>query len=128
MNLAAFWAELLPPLLALLAALIGLVLRNAEKIARERWGIEIEARHREALHSALMTGIAAALTRGAGTRAAIAEAIDYATRSVPDAITALDPAPETLQALAEAKLRQAITATVIGDGAARQVVTRVGTP
>ena len=33
--------------------------------ARARWGIEIEARHREALHSALMTGVRHALARGA---------------------------------------------------------------
>ena len=131
MNLAAFWGEVLPPLLALLAAVIGVIIRSATQVAKERWGIEIEARHREALHSALMTGITAALTRGLGTQAAIAAALDYAGRSVPDAIAALSPDAETLRALAEAKLRTAIAVPVVrSDGVVVPGISRagVGTP
>lgn len=131
MNLAAFWGEVLPSLLALIATLLGLVIRSAAQMAKQRWGIEIEARHREALHSALMTGITAALTRGLGTQAAIAAALDYAGRSVPDAIAALGPDAETLRALAEAKLRAAIAVPIVrSDGVVVPGIARagVGTP
>lgn len=106
--LQAIYAEILPILLQLLAALLGLVLMRAAEAARKRWGIEIEARHREALQSALMSGISAALTRGLRGERAVAAALDHVRGSVPDAMAALAPQPEVLHRLAEAKLHQAM--------------------
>jgi hypothetical protein len=100
------FAQFLPLILQGISAVLGLLLIQGAGIAKDRWGIEIEARHREALHSALMSGIRAALERGDDRTAAITSAISHATQSVPDAISALNPSAEVLQSIAEAKLRE----------------------
>lgn len=82
-----------------------------------KWsGIQIEAKHREALHSALMTGVRMALERlGAGfgqtakTNVAL-EAIGYVKTSVPDAIRHLGPDDAHLLAMADAKIQEALSA------------------
>lgn len=106
--LSQIYSAVLPPLLVLLSVVLGRILARAAAIAQERWGIEIEATHRDALHSALMSGIAAALSRGLTGSAAINAAVAYAAKSVPDALASLDPSSEVLTSLAEAKLRQAL--------------------
>ena len=74
-------------------------------MAWARDGIEIEARHREALHSALMTGVRRALASGLQEREAVAEAtVNHVRTSVPDALAALNPAPRQLVDVAEATL------------------------
>jgi hypothetical protein len=105
--LTTLYTAILPTLLQLIGALLGILLIRASTYASARWGIEIEARHREALHSAIMSGIRAALTKGLSGQAAIDAAIVYANDSVPDALEALGPSFETITALAEAKLREA---------------------
>ena len=72
-----------------------------------RTGREIEARHREALHSALMTGARIALQRGLKPQAAVDMAIGYARTSVPDAIRELDPNEAVLTSRARAVLEEA---------------------
>lgn len=79
--------------------------------AKRRFGIDIEAKHRDALQSALMNGILLALSKNLGTNSAVAAALDYARRSVPDAIAALNPSQSVLTDLATAKLQQLATAT-----------------
>lgn len=102
--LATIIAQIVLPIVATITtALIGWA---AAKL-RARWGIEIEAKHREALHSALMTGAQLALARyGVGaTRDRLAQAaVSYAGESVPDAIAALRPGAATLENLAAAKI------------------------
>ncbi|KAB6715844.1 hypothetical protein [Roseobacter sp. TSBP12] len=98
----------LPTLLQIISAILGTLLIQAAAVAKTRWGIQIEATHREALHSALMSGIRAALARGEDRQAAITSAIKHAAVSVPDAIAALDPAHGVLASIAEAKLREAL--------------------
>ena len=92
--------------------LIGLALTGiigwAATRARAKWGIEIEATHRAALHSALMSGIRAALLRGLQGSEAVEAAIIHASGSVPDAIKALQPDGSVLTRIAEAKLRDAL--------------------
>ncbi len=106
--LTALSAELLPLLLQGIGVILGLLLLRATTYASTRWGIEIEARHREALHSAIMSGIRAALSKGLSGQAVLDSALVYVTQSVPDALNALDPSAEVLQQLAEAKLRDAV--------------------
>ncbi|MFC5393037.1 hypothetical protein [Bosea vestrisii] len=78
-------------------------------------GINIEARHREALHSAIMTGVNAALGKVAdliGGRAidvrstAVAEALRYVGASVPDAIRYFGLTQDRLSDMIAAKLAQ----------------------
>ncbi|QFQ88252.1 hypothetical protein F8A10_12100 [Paracoccus kondratievae] len=107
----SFWSEisvaLVPGLVTLFGTLLTIILDRAAAVARSRWGIEIEARHREALHSAIMSGVRSALARGLSGDAAVRAAISHASNSVPDAITALNPASGVLRSIAEAKLREA---------------------
>ncbi|MFD1914131.1 hypothetical protein [Halodurantibacterium flavum] len=103
---SSFWVALLPHLMELIGALATMVLVWLTAEIRRRWGIEIEARHREALHSALMTGIRAALFRGLTGPDVVQAAIEYAGESVPDALRRLRPAPHVLNDLTSAKLRE----------------------
>jgi len=103
---ALYW-DVMPIILQLIAAGLGTLLLWVANVAKTRWGIEIEARHREALHSALMSGIRAALGRGFTGQEAIDMALKYTLDSVPDALVALNPNANVLADLAAAKLREA---------------------
>ena len=106
----AFLTALAPHLLELFAAILTIIIGWLAAQARARWGIEIEARHREALHSALMTGVRHALARGLQDRKAVAEvAVKYVRASVPDALSALQPGPQQLLEMAEATLEGRLT-------------------
>lgn len=102
-------APYLPDLIwAAITALIG----YAVTLIKAKTGIEIEAKHREALHSAMTTGALLALAKlGIGAdKAALAEsAVDYAKTSVPDAIKKLSPSDDTLANLAVSKLQSVLT-------------------
>jgi len=70
-----------------------------------------QANYREALHSALNTGaLAAATAPNTNVRAIASEAVEYANKSVPDAIKALRPSVEVMSTLARAKASQALSA------------------
>ena len=69
-------------LIAAFGTVLTIVLDRATKVARERWGIEIEATHRSALHSALMSGIRAALLRGLSGADAVEAAITPRTKAI----------------------------------------------
>lgn len=102
--LMIYW-ELLPTVLQVIGAILGVLLMRAANTARTRWGIEIEARHREALQSALMTGITAALSRGLSGKAAVAAAIEHAAKAgAPDAIEFFGLDLDDLERIAESKL------------------------
>ena len=102
------YAVAVPLLVTAFGTILTIVLDRATKVARERWGIEIEATHRAALHSALMSGVRAALLRGLSGSQAVEAAIIHASGSVPDAIKALKPDAGILTRIAEAKLRDAL--------------------
>lgn len=99
------WEAVAPALLEAIAAVVALMIGWASVYAQRKWGIEIEARHREALHSALTTGARLALDGQLTGKAAVDLAIDYARASVPDAIRALVRDDGVLMRLAESKLR-----------------------
>lgn len=109
--LSDFLTAVLPAVVQLIGAVLGILLIRASNTARARWGIEIEARHREALHSALMSGVRAAMGRGLMGQTVIAAAIEHAGRSVPDALAALQPTPDVLSSIAQSKLREVVDAT-----------------
>ena len=101
-------------LLTLILAAIAWMMRRLP----ERMRIDIEEKHRLALHSALETGVGYAFdaleaalrtnpTVAAGD-AAIGTVLDYVQRSVPDAIKRLGPSQAMLQAMARAKINEAL--------------------
>lgn len=98
-----------PAIVSLFGLVLTTVITRAATVAKTRWGIEIEARHREAIHSALLSGVTAALARGLTGPAVTRAARVYAQDSVPDAIRALPQATESvLASIAEAKVREVL--------------------
>ena len=97
-------------LLAIILGVIAWIMRRLP----ERWRLDIEAKHRAALHSALNTGVGLvidAMQKHPGVLApdlATTKIIDYVGRSVPDAIKKLGPSRAHLEEMARAKLQQQV--------------------
>ena len=104
----ALIAALAPHMMELIGAVVALALTAAAARFRAWTGIEIEARHREALHRAIMSGLQAAIARqgGKATEMVIEEAIAHAQTSVPDALRALRPDAGTLRRIVAARLAE----------------------
>ena len=96
-----------PGVLELVGVILTGIIGWAATRARAKWGIEIEARHREALQSALLNGARLAMDRQLTGKAAIDLVLTFIRSSVPDAIGNLKASPEVLTDLARAKLEQA---------------------
>ncbi|AZV00414.1 hypothetical protein pthi1_p49 [Paracoccus phage vB_PthS_Pthi1] len=103
-----------PHLLELLGLAITGVIGWAAAAARRKWGIDIEASHREALHWALYTAAQLAIKHELTGKAAVDLVLEYARRSVPDAIGNLKPSAEVLTDLARAKLEEVAAEKVKG--------------
>ncbi|EBA18412.1 hypothetical protein RSK20926_11854 [Roseobacter sp. SK209-2-6] len=108
MNWNDLFLQLQPHLLSLAALILTVVIGRVAQVLKVRFGIDIEQRHRENLHSALMSGLRAALSRRpeAEPPQLIEEAIAYARDSVPDAMARLGPSEAVLGRLALGKLQE----------------------
>jgi hypothetical protein len=115
-----FIEAILPQLLELLGIVLMFFLTWASARFTRRTGIEIEARYREAMHSALMTGAHLALNRKLTGPAAIDLIVTHVRQSVPDALGKLQPSGSFLERMAEAKLQEA------GDKLARELSRAIG--
>lgn len=106
-----------PAILALLGAILTPLLALLFDLLRKRFGLDMDARNREALHSALMTGAQLALSRKLTGAAALKLMLDYASVSVPGAIAYFGTSTDHLRKMAEAKLEQvgAAAAAKAGD-------------
>jgi len=109
-TLDTFLTAAAPGLLELIGVVIAAIIAWATKLARDKWNIDIDARYREGLQSALMTGARLALARQLTGSAAIQIILDH-VRDVgaPDAVRHFDLDAGALTNLAEAKLEQAVT-------------------
>lgn len=105
--LTDIYTAILPMLLELIGTMLGVVLLRLSFIAHAKFGLDIEAVHRDALQMAIMSGIRAALSRGLTGSDAVDAALAHAETSVPDAIAALKPATGVLASIATAKLKEA---------------------
>lgn len=104
---ATVLAVLLPIFLAVIAEYLRRVINAASAEFTTRTGVAVDAKAMETLHSALLTGITAALGRGLLGQEAISAAIGHAlARGAPDAIAHYGLTTEGLQTLAESKLWQ----------------------
>ena len=104
--LATIFTTVEPVLLEIISTILAAVLVWLANTARVRFGIEIEARHREALHSAIMSGVRAALSRGLRGQDLVDAVMNHVARSTPDAIARLKPASGVLENIIEGKLRE----------------------
>lgn len=104
----------LPELQSLILAVIGLVvtliLNRAADAFRRLTGIQIEARHREALHEAIKSGVASAIFHGPDVALGTLKThvVQHVRESVPDALKALTPGDGTLDRLVERYAREAL--------------------
>jgi hypothetical protein len=101
-----FWATVTPALLNFLSVAVPAILGYIAYVIRGWVAKVTEAKDREALHSALQTGVNAAEQKYgiAGDKKSKAEfAADYVKKSVPDALANLNPPQEVLIKLAMAK-------------------------
>ncbi|MGN7867816.1 hypothetical protein [Paracoccus sp. 22332] len=96
-----------PHLLEILGLILTAIIGWAASKARQKWGLDIEAKHRDALHEALMTAARLAIGRNLTGQAAISLILDYAKRSVPDALDKLSPPAVVIENLAQSKLEKA---------------------
>lgn len=98
-----------PYILEAAGAVVAGAITLAVRALHKHTGLQIEEQHRKVLHSAIMTGIRAALAaRGDAPReAVIAAAVDYAkTSGAPVAIRKLKATAPALESLARAKLAE----------------------
>lgn len=103
-SLDPFISEVMPYLLALLSAVATAALAWITKKVHDWTGITIEARHREALQSALMNGARAAMAKvvpkGVAVdinNVAIREGVKFVLESVPDAVAYFGLTPADIE-------------------------------
>ena len=117
----AILTELQPAITTLAVAILTALRGVVTSWISAKFKIDIEAKHRAALHSALETGVARVLDKLTHlpqvTRAdtAVAEAVAYVEKSVPDAIKALSPSKDHLRDMALAKAKEALLRVATAD-------------
>lgn len=125
--------DLLPAITAVVMAIVTGLLSLLTAWLREKFKVEIEAKHRAALQSALETGVNRVLDKLVHlpqvTKAdtAVAEAVAYVERSVPDALKALAPSKEHLRDMALAKAKEALERAAASDRLTAALI-RAGAP
>lgn len=103
-----------PETIGLLMTIFGVVLTAIINRAAAAFtlatGIEIERKHREALHQAIRSGVESTLLHGGKTGAGTVKAhvVQHLRESVPDALAALSPSDTVLTRLIDRYAREAL--------------------
>lgn len=93
---SALIGQLLDALVPILLTAIAAQLARLYPWLREKWGVEIEQKHRDALNEAILSGIESAIRRSIPEAQVGRVALDYVRRSVPDAIRRLGATDDIL--------------------------------
>ena len=107
-----------PIIVDLLLMLVLAIIGWAASFLPARFRLDIQQRHRDALHAALSTGVGLAIDTMqkhptiAAPDMAIGVVLDYVERSVPSAIRNLGPSRAHLEDMARAKLAQKVDAVL----------------
>lgn len=112
------WVAAAPVVSMIAQAVIGLAIAWASAWASRKWGIDIEAKHREALHSAARTGVDRLLAKAAPAVGGLsvdvksqiaADGVKWVLRSVPDAVKyfKLEDKVDVIEQIVLAKLGEA---------------------
>lgn len=104
----------MPDVLKIVSVVLMFILGWVLKWIRAKTGIDIQAAHRESMHSALMTAARLAVARQLTGQAAMSLILEYVRKSVPDALASLKPSPDVLKELAESKLQAALAEQIGG--------------
>lgn len=118
------WAAVMPIVATVATGIVTVAVTFATVLIKRKFSIDIEAKHREALHQALQTGVDLAIAR-VGARVenmdvqiqnrVVGQAAMYVVKSVPDALKALkvpdygDQLTEMVVAKIEGKKAKAAT-------------------
>ena len=106
------WNEILnaatPAIVTLFGFALTYIINSAADTLKAKTGIEIEAKHRDAIHSAAMSAVNVALHEGLSPEEMLERGTAYMKRSVPDAIRHFTPSDEQLRAMVKAKAEQVI--------------------
>lgn len=114
-NGGSLFAIVQPYVVELASVIVAFIVAWVSAKVTKLTGIQIEAKHREALQSALQNGVNYGINKAGGWAAtkdfdlknqALAAAVKYVLDSVPDAIAHFGLTPEKLAQLLEAKLPQ----------------------
>lgn len=97
---------ILPHLIEAFMALVTLATGYVVVLFKRWTGIQIEERRRQALHSAIRTGVLALMDRGLYGEQLIEGVKDYIRQSVPDTLAALVPGESVLATLIKSKIRE----------------------
>ena len=98
---------LLPYVVAAIVSVASLLWGWASVYAKRKWGIQIEAIDRDALHSAIATGVDLVTDKGMTRDQRIDAVKAYVAKSVPEALRKLAPPPDVLTGLILAKMTAA---------------------
>ena len=107
-----------PIIVDLLLMLVLAIIGWAASFLPARFRLDIQQRHRDALHAALNTGVGLAIDTMqkhptiAAPDMAIGVVLDYVERSVPDAIRKLGPSRAHLEDMARSRLQQQVDAVL----------------
>lgn len=107
-----------PIIVDLLLMLVLAIIGWAASFLPARFRLDIQQRHRDALHAALSTGVGLAIDTIqkhptiAAPDMAIGVVLDYVERSVPDAIRKLGPSRAHLEDMARSRLQQQVDAVL----------------
>ncbi|MGR3593055.1 MAG: hypothetical protein ACU0BO_13910 [Limimaricola soesokkakensis] len=99
---------LLPYIVGAIGSVVMLLWGQAAVYAKRKWGIQIEAIDRAALHSAIATGVDLVTDKGMTADQRIEAVKDYVAKSVPGALRKLAPSPDVLTSLIVAKMTAAV--------------------
>lgn len=112
-DVDSFFGEFRPYLMEVAGILVAAAVAYAINLVRQWTGIQIEAKHREALQSALTNGATTMLGKIVPDKTGIkieignqpiADGVEYVMKSVPDAIKYFGLTPERIRAMLEPKL------------------------
>lgn len=112
-DLDGFLGSMRPYLEEIVALLITAAVGYAVKLLRDKTGIDVEARHREALQSALSNGARKVLAKVVPEKTGIkievgnqtiADGVEYVLKSVPDALNYLGLSKEDVKRMLEPHL------------------------
>ena len=117
------WIKLVEPYIqTVLSIVVTAIIGWAANRFSAATGIKIEATHRAALHSAVISGVNAGLVKfDTATAGAtidvkseiVKDAVEWAQTSVPDAIKYLGATPDAIATLASAKLGDVLTSAPV---------------
>ena len=98
-------------IISIIGLMLTFIVNRAAAAFTMATGIQIEARHREALHEAVMTAVESGMMHGpeVGMSTLRAHVVAHLRESVPDALMALTPGDGVLDRLIERYAREALS-------------------